>query len=116
MREDAFTALLDAADRQPVRVVDLLRAWREAGHGAGALAPLAAEAVAGGPGGGAWAGCLRALEQAFAPDELAHLTAGPNAGHRILLATTRAELQARLERTARQADCGVQPGEGPPSA
>lgn len=49
MREDAFTALLDAADRQPVRVVDLLRAWREAGHGAGALAPLAAEAVAGGP-------------------------------------------------------------------
>jgi len=106
--EESFAALVRQARRHPVRVVDMLRAWRHEGRGEGAGAPQASVAGDGEPADDVWAECLRALEYAFAPDELARLTAACTAErHVIEVAAAEPGLRERLERAAREGGFSV---------
>jgi hypothetical protein len=106
--EDArpFEQLALAAAEAPVPVVELLRAWRAEGrddHDPVAATMLAGSETSTRPTD-RWLGCLRALEDAFAPDELGHLTAmWARSAQAPRVATTQSELRERLERVAARA-------------
>ncbi len=100
-----FAELAAETRERPVPVVDLLRAWRHQGRyqeDRAALEALEGPETTSEPTD-AWQMCLRALEHAFAPDELAHLTARwSEERQRPRLISTEARLRARLQRAARE--------------
>lgn len=101
----AFADLVLYARQQPVPVVDLLRAWRQEGRGEpddAALAAMAGPETTSVPTD-AWLECLRALEHAFAPNELEHLTAAWSEDRQVpQIASTEPQLRARVRRAAEE--------------
>ena len=95
-----FAELALRSRERPVPVMDLLRAWREDGrYEQGGGAPVGPDTTS--RPTDAWAECLRALEHAFAPDELAHVSAAWSEQHRRpRIATDEPQLRERLRRAA----------------
>jgi len=101
----AFADLVLRARERPVLVTDLLRAWRREGRGEQDGAVMAAVETTAAPTED-WLECLRSLEHAFAPEELAHLTATWSTERRTpRIESTEAALRERLRRAASTGGC-----------